>query len=89
MSPEIDSKESTPPTYVALQVRQPYLTYRAAKLHRLAESIPGILKRLQIRSLLILASHHRTLDLRKCYTNIGKAAWLPVTGGAVCLYFRS
>ncbi len=32
-------------------VRQPYLTYRPARLHRLAESIPGFLKHLQIRAL--------------------------------------
>ncbi len=29
-------------------VRQPYFTYRSARLHRLTESIPGLLKRLQI-----------------------------------------
>ncbi len=29
-------------------VRQPYLTHRPARLHRLAESIPGLLKRLKI-----------------------------------------
>jgi hypothetical protein len=32
-------------------VRPPYLAYRPAWLHRLAESIPGLLKRLQIRAL--------------------------------------
>ncbi len=32
-------------------VRQPFLTYRPARLHRQAESIPGLLKRLQIRTL--------------------------------------
>ncbi len=31
-------------------VWQPYLKYRPAGLHRLAESIPGLLKRLQIRA---------------------------------------
>jgi hypothetical protein len=31
-------------------VRQPYLSYRLARLHRLAKSIPGLLKRLQIRA---------------------------------------
>jgi hypothetical protein len=31
--------------------RQPYLTYRPARLHRLAKSIPGLLKRLQIQAL--------------------------------------
>ncbi len=32
-------------------IRQPYLSYRPARLHyRLAESIPGIYKRLQIRT---------------------------------------
>ncbi len=32
--------------------RQLYLTYRPAKLHRLDESIPGLLKHLQIRALI-------------------------------------
>jgi hypothetical protein len=43
-SPGIDSQPGR-------WVRQPYLTYRPAWLHRLAESIPGLLKRLQIRAL--------------------------------------
>jgi hypothetical protein len=43
-SPGIDSKPGGP-------VQQPYLTYRPAGPHRLAESIPGLLKRLQIRAL--------------------------------------
>ncbi len=44
-SPGIDSKESIPPAYVV---------WRAGMtiLQRLAESIPGLLKRLQIRALL-------------------------------------
>jgi hypothetical protein len=42
-SPGIDSQPGGP-------VRQPYLTYRPARLYRLAESIPGLLKRLQIRA---------------------------------------
>ena len=37
-SPGIDSQHGGP-------VRQPYLSYRSARLHRLAESIPGLLKR--------------------------------------------
>ncbi len=32
-------------------VWQPYLSYRPARLHRLAESIPGLFKSLQIRAL--------------------------------------
>jgi hypothetical protein len=32
-------------------LRQPILTYRAAKIHRLAESIPEVLKCLQIQAL--------------------------------------
>ncbi len=32
----------------------PYMTYRPFKLHRLAESIPGLLKRLQIRALILI-----------------------------------
>ncbi len=43
-SPGIDYQPSGP-------VQQSYLTYRPARLHRLAESIPGLLKRLQIRAL--------------------------------------
>ena len=43
-SPGIDSQPGG-------SVRQPYLTYRPAWLHRLAESIPGLLKRLQILAL--------------------------------------
>ncbi len=43
-NPRIDSLSGGP-------VRQPYLTYRPARLHRLAESIPWPLKRLQIRAL--------------------------------------
>jgi hypothetical protein len=44
-SPGIDSQPGGP-------VRQPYLTYQSAMLHRLAEStvIPGLLKHLQIRA---------------------------------------
>ncbi len=34
-------------------VRHPYLSYRPARLHRLAESIPGLLKRSQIRAQVI------------------------------------
>ncbi len=37
-----------------------YLTYRPAKLHRLAESIPGLLKRIQIRALYLT---HQELPL--------------------------
>jgi hypothetical protein len=40
-SPGIDSQPDVP-------VRQPYLSYRPAILHRQVESIPGLLKRLQI-----------------------------------------
>jgi hypothetical protein len=43
-------------------VRQPYLTYRPARLHRLAESIPctdhGLVKRLQIRAQLFKVKRH-------------------------------
>jgi hypothetical protein len=44
-SPGIDSQPGGP-------VRQPHLTDRPAKLQRLAGSIPGLLKHLQIRVLL-------------------------------------
>jgi hypothetical protein len=43
-SPGIDSQPGGP-------VRQPFLTYRPDRLHRLAESIPRLHKRLQIPSL--------------------------------------
>jgi hypothetical protein len=43
-SPGIDSQPGVP-------VRKPNLLYRPGRLHRLAESIPGLLKRLQIRAL--------------------------------------
>jgi hypothetical protein len=39
-------------------VRQPYLRYWPARLHRPAESIPGLIKRLQIRAQ-VPASHFR------------------------------
>jgi hypothetical protein len=42
-SPGIDSQPGGP-------VLQPYLTYRSASQHSLAESIPGLLKRLQVRA---------------------------------------
>ncbi len=42
-SPGTDSQPGGP-------VRHPYLSHRPARLHRLAESIPGLLKRLQIRA---------------------------------------
>ncbi len=42
-SPGIDSQPGGP-------VRQPYLSYRPARLYRLAESITGLLKGLQIRA---------------------------------------
>ncbi len=58
--PGIDSQPGGP-------VRQPYLLYRLARLHRLAESIPrnrflGFLKRLQIRAQTTLASEIGSLE---------------------------
>ncbi len=55
VSSGIDSQPGGP-------IRQPYLSYRPARLHRLAdkcridssESIPGIHKRLQIRALILV-----------------------------------
>ncbi len=45
------NQESIPTAYVAWgPVRQIELYYRPARLHRLAESISGLLKRLQIRA---------------------------------------
>ncbi len=45
-SPGFDSLRGGP-------VRHPYLSYRPARLHRLAKSIPRLLKRLQIRAQVI------------------------------------
>jgi hypothetical protein len=42
--PGIDSQPGRP-------ARQPYLPHRSARLHRLAESIPGLHKLIQIRAL--------------------------------------
>jgi hypothetical protein len=53
--PGIDSQPGGP-------VRQPYLLYRLARLHRLAESIPGLLKCLQIRAQAKLASRIGSLE---------------------------
>jgi hypothetical protein len=53
--PGIDSQPGGP-------VRQPYLLYRLARLHRLAESIPGLLKRLQIRAQATLANRIGSLE---------------------------
>jgi hypothetical protein len=51
-------KESRNRFLADTRVRQPYLNYRSARLYRLAESIhwsmPGLLKRLQIRALVFL-----------------------------------
>ncbi len=54
--PGIDSQPGGP-------VRQPDLLYRLARLHRLAESIPGLLKCLQIRAQATLASGIDSLEL--------------------------
>ncbi len=43
-------------------VQQPYLLYQLARLHRLAESIPGLLKCLQIRAQATLASGIGSLE---------------------------
>jgi hypothetical protein len=53
--PGIDSQPGEP-------VREPYLLDRLARLHRLAESIPGLLKRLQIRAQATLASGIGSLE---------------------------
>ncbi len=51
-SPGIDSKKLIPPAYVAwLAGTITNLFYRPDRLHKLAESIPGLLKHLQIRVL--------------------------------------
>ncbi len=53
--PGIDSKESIPPAYKARRAgttdRVIVRSYQPARLHMLAESIPGLLKRLKIRAL--------------------------------------
>ncbi len=50
--------------------RQPYLTYRPARLHRLSESIPGLLKRLQIRALKLGRTNIRHIDDAVYFTSI-------------------
>ncbi len=55
-SPGIDSKVSIPPAYVALRAGMIILfALLAARLHRQAESIPCLLKGLQIRALVRVA----------------------------------
>jgi hypothetical protein len=54
--PGIDSQPGGP-------VQQPYFLYQLARLHRLAESIPGLLKHLQIRAQATLASGFGSLEL--------------------------
>ncbi len=52
-SPGIDSKASIPPAYVAWRAdRTNRVIAPARQEHRLAESVPGLLNRLQIRALL-------------------------------------
>jgi hypothetical protein len=51
MSPRIDSQPGR-------SVRQPYLSYRPARLRRLVESIPGLHKRLQIQAQLCPSTVH-------------------------------
>jgi hypothetical protein len=53
--PRIDSKPGGP-------VQEPYLLYRLDRLHRLAESIPGLLKHLQIRAQATFASGIGSLE---------------------------
>jgi hypothetical protein len=54
--PGIDSQPGGP-------VRQPYLLYQLARLHRRAESIPGLLKCLQIWAQATVASGIGSLEL--------------------------
>ncbi len=51
-SPGIDSQHGGP-------VRQPYLSYWPARLHRLAKSIPGFHKVLQIRAQVTIKTSER------------------------------
>ncbi len=58
-SPGIDSNESIPPAYVVRRAGTITLLVvpaRHARLHRLAESNPGVLKRLQIRAQVAILS---------------------------------
>ncbi len=57
-------------------VREPYLSYRSARLHRLAESIPrnrylGLLKRLQIRAQVLLVKKF-AVNVRECKSKNGR-----------------
>jgi hypothetical protein len=61
-SPGIDSQSGGGP------VRQPYLTYWPARLHRLAEWIPGLLKRLtNLGSFLYLDPEKLQQALQICF----------------------
>ncbi len=56
----IDSKDSILLAYVAWQAgKSNGLSYQPARLHRLAKSIPGILKHLQIQALQGLDKHNK------------------------------
>ncbi len=57
-NPGFDSQPGGP-------IRQPYLTYWPARLHGLEESIPGLLKRLQIWALLRVKNPHSHFNLYK------------------------
>jgi hypothetical protein len=56
-SPGIDSQPGGP-------VRQAYLSYRPARLHRQAESIPELLKRLQLWAPAANLQNHRGMGYR-------------------------
>ncbi len=58
-SPGIDSQPGEP-------VCKPYLMYRPTWPHRLAESIPGLLKRLQIRVQVLLIVFHLVVSIIQC-----------------------
>ncbi len=76
-------------------VRQPHLLYWSAKLHRLVESIPGLRKRLQTRTLqLIFLPVHEREKLTRLYPEprcrvVFKMAALPGYTGSALISCRS
>ena len=66
-SPGIDSQPGA-----GGPVRQPYLSYRPAKLHRLAESIPVLHEHLQIR-----AQFQGPLDILRKFVTHTETSWIP------------
>ncbi len=69
-------------------VHQTRLPYRPARLHRLAESIPGLLRRLQIRSLYYVIPSANSINFSNCYSYFHVLVWyvlIPMPGRSIVL----